>query len=177
MWQLHKPQKVKLIVGILAAGDSAVCAAKQGVEKTFGKIDLASNIWPFTHTDYYTEQMGKEIHRQFVSIEHLIAPEALAEIKICANNLEQQLAGQLALPFPRPVNLDPGYIEPSKLVLASTKNFSHRIYIGSSIWAEVTLIRAKAGWTALPYTFPDYRQGCYHEFFEKVRLKLKEQSE
>ena len=78
-------------------------------------------------------------------------------------------------PLPRPVNLDPGLIEPSKLVLATTKNYSHRIYIGHKMFAEVTLIYEKGDWRHFDYTYPDYRQSCYLDFFSKVRTRLLEQ--
>ena len=79
------------------------------------------------------------------------------------------------LDLPRPVNLDPGIIEASKLILATTKNYSHRIYIGEKMYAEVTLVFDKGSWHPLPYTYPDYRQQCYFDFFDKVRKRLLEQ--
>ena len=82
---------------------------------------------------------------------------------------------RLAFPLPRPVNLDPGIIEPSKLVLATTKNYSHRIYIGRKTYAEVTLIYDKGRWQPLDHTYPDYRQQCYFDFFDNVRTRLLEQ--
>jgi hypothetical protein len=88
------------------------------------------------------------------------------------NEIERELAHVLDRPFPRPVNLDPGVIEPSKLILATTKNYSHRIYIGKKMYAEVTLVFDKGGWRPLPYTYPDYRQRSYFDFFTQVRDKL-----
>jgi hypothetical protein len=73
------------------------------------------------------------------------------------------------------VNFDPGVIEPSKLILATTKNYAHRIYIGEKMYAEVTLVFDKGSWRPLPYTYPDYKQQCYHDFFEKLRKRLLEQ--
>ncbi|HSV27059.1 MAG TPA: DUF4416 family protein, partial [Sedimentisphaerales bacterium] len=139
-----------------------------------GEADFTSDVWQFCQTDYYRDETGEAILRQFVTFDRLINPGDLAAIKHRTNAIEQRLAGELDAAVPRPVNLDPGYIEPSKLVLASTKNFSHRIYIGSKMWAEVTLIYS-SGWTVLPWTFPDYRLGRYHEFFDKVRTHLVEQ--
>ena len=78
--------------------------------------------------------------------------------------------------LPRPVNLDPGIIEPSKLVLASTKNFSHRIYIGDGMYAELTLSFCRGKWQSFPYTFPDYKEERYHDFLSKVRDRLVEQA-
>ena len=175
MWQTKKPRPVKLIIGILAADTDCLQKAVETVSKEFGPADLISDVWPFDKTDYYKEQTGTTILRQFVSIKKLIDPGELAAIKHTTNRLEQELAEQLKRDVPRPVNLDPGLIEPSKLVLATTKNYSHRIYIGSQMYAEVTLIYDKGTWSALPYTYPDYRQACYWDFFEKVRKKLLEQ--
>ena len=175
MWDLHQPQPVKLIIGILAADETSLAAAIKAINKPFGVIDLASDVWPFTQTDYYKDELGPNALRQFVSIEKLIDPGKLAQIKHDTNSLEQQLADSLKLPLPRPVNLDPGFIEPSKLILASTKNFSHRIYIGNKMFAEVTLMYEKGAWRHFEYTFPDYRQSCYHDFLSKVRTRLMEQ--
>ncbi len=175
MWNVKEPKPVKLIAGILAADHQCLHASIEAIDAKFGKTDFASDVWPFDKTDYYKGQTGPRILRQFVSIERLIDPGLLAKIKHKTNKLEQKLAKSLVLPVPRPVNLDPGYIEPSKLVLASTKNYSHRIYIGKKIYAEVTLIFDKGNWRPLDHTYPDYRQQCYFDFFAKVRNKLLEQ--
>jgi hypothetical protein len=175
MWKLNIPKPVKLIIGILAADHKCVYTAADILADKFGRIDFTSDIWPFDKTDYYKDQTGSRILRQFISIEKLIDPGKLAKIKHKTNRLEQKLAKTLALPLPRPVNLDPGIIEPSKLVLATTKNYSHRIYIGSKMYAEVTLIFDKGRWCPLDHTYPDYRQQCYFDFFEKVRDRLLEQ--
>ena len=210
MWDLHQPKPVKLIIGILAANEAALAAAIKAISKSFGVIDLTSDVWPFTQTDYYKDEIGSNALRQFVTLEKLIDPGKLAQIKHDTNSLEQQLAGKLKVfsipdviaseakqsqsldinrlprrpdesgllamtPLPRPVNLDPGFIEPSKLILASTKNFSHRIYIGNKMFAEVTLMYEKGSWRHFEYTFPDYRQSCYQDFLSKVRNRLLEQ--
>jgi hypothetical protein len=175
MWKLQDPKPVKLIIGILAADQQCLHAAIEAIEDKFDGTDLVSDVWPFTQTDYYRDQTGPNILRQFVSIERLIDPGRLAKIKLKTNKLEQKLTGRLHMPLPRPVNLDPGIIEASKLILASTKNYSHRIYIGKKMYAEVTLIFDKGSWCPLPYTYPDYRQQCYFDFFEKVRTRLLEQ--
>jgi len=175
MWQLNDPKPVKLIIGILAADENCLTVAIETLKSEFGVIDLASDIWPFDQTDYYSDQTGPNILRQFVSVEKLIDPGQLARIKHDTNRIEQDLAKELDTPFPRPVNLDPGIIEPSKLILATTKNYSHRIYIQQKMYAEVTLIYDKGKWKPFEYTYPDYRQKCYHDFFSRVRTRLLEQ--
>jgi len=175
MWELKEPRPVKLMIGILAADEDCLSVAKEALVSEFGKAGLISDVWAFTQTDYYKNETGENILRQFVSIEKLIDPGKLAKIKHQANKLERKLAAELNLDLPRPVNLDPGVIEASKLVLATTKNYSHRIYIGEKMYAEVTLVFDKGSWCPLPYTYPDYRQQCYFDFFDKVRKRLLEQ--
>lgn len=175
MWELKTPDPVKLIVGILAADDKCLDAAINAIRGEFGQIDLFSDVWAFVQTDYYKNQTGEHILRQFITIERCIDPGELAAIKHKTNELERSLADELGPEPPRPVNLDPGFIEPSKLILASTKNFSHRIYIGEKMYAEVTLLFDKGRWCALPYTFPDFRQQRYWDFLGKVRTRLLEQ--
>jgi hypothetical protein len=175
MWELKEAKPVKLIIGILAADEECLRRAVEALTGEFGKADFESEVWAFEQTDYYKSQIGEHILRQFVSIEKLIDPGKLAKIKHRTNKLEQKLAGKAGLELPRPINLDPGIIEPSKLVLATTKNYSHRIYIGQKMYAEVTLIYDKGHWRPFEYTYPDYREHRYFDFFAKVRNRLVEQ--
>ena len=175
MWDTKEPKPVKLIIGILASNQDVLAAARKTIIDNIGQTDLVSDVWPFTQTDYYNTETGENILRQFVSIDKLIDPGSLPQIKHRTNTLEQQLAAKLNIDLPRPINLDPGIIEPSKLILATTKNYSHRIYIGQKMYAEVTLIFDKGSWQPLPYTYPDYKQQSYHDFFTKVRTRLLQQ--
>ncbi len=175
MWELKEPNPVKLIVGILASDERCLNAARDAVLASLGAADLVSEAWTFDQTDYYSKEIGPDVLRQFVSIGELVPPGVLADVKHRTNAIEQELAKTLATPYPRPVNLDPGVIEPSKLILASTKNFAHRIYLGKQMYAEVTLVFDKGQWRTLPYTFPDYYRPEYHEFLSLARTRLVEQ--
>jgi len=95
MWRLKEPNPVKLIVGILAANRRCLHAATDSVTSTFGRADLISEVWPFEKTDYYKDETGPRILRQFISIERLIDPGRLAKIKLKTNKLEQKLAKKL----------------------------------------------------------------------------------
>jgi hypothetical protein len=124
--------------------------------------------------------MGVPLIKRFFAFERLIDPARLPEIKCLTNAWERQYAedvGRSATPSyvaTRPLNLDPGYLELAKLVLASTKDHAHRIYLSQGIYAEVTLqYRLKAGWQPQPWTFPDYRRADYHEFFDRCREYLR----
>ena len=175
MWQLNEPKPAKLIIAILAADDKCLKIAHQQIIENFGTIDLTSPAWSFTLSNYYRDEVGPTPLKQIVSIEKLIHPGDLPAAKHRSNQLEQQIAETLDIDLPRPVNLDPGIIEPAKLILATTKDYSHRIYIGQQMYAEVTLIYDKGAWKIMPYTYPDYRQPEYHQFLTKVRTKLMEQ--
>jgi hypothetical protein len=172
MWELKDPSPVKLVIAILSSDAQCLDQVRPVLVEALGPVDLVSDVWPFVQTAYYADQAGQQIVRQFVSIEKLVDPGVLADMKHRTNEIEQELAHVLDRPFPRPVNLDPGVIEPSKLILATTKNYSHRIYIGKKMYAEVTLVFDKGGWRPLPYTYPDYRQRQYFDFFTQVREKL-----
>jgi len=178
MAQVKPVQPVKLIVGMLSRSELLFEAAREKMPTEWGTIDIAGDVMPFDYTDYYFKQMGKPLLRQFVSFERLIDPGDLAQIKHQSNAWEDKL-GQIepgrALAVERPINLDPGYVEQSKLVLATTKNYSHRIYIGSSMYAETTLRYHRGRWDTWPFTYPDYGGGAYDEFFTKVRDRLMEQ--
>ena len=178
MAQVRPVPPVKLIVGMLSQTELLFEAARRKMSTAWGTIDIISAVLPFDYTDYYTRQMGKPLLRQFVSFERLIDPGDLAPIKHQSNAWEEEL-GQTepgrAPAVARPINLDPGYVEPSKLVLATTKNYSHRIYIGGSMYAETTLRYHQGRWAAWPFTYPDYGSGAYDEFLTTVRDRLMEQ--
>ena len=175
MWEIKEPASVKLIIGILAANEHCRVRAVEAITQTFGTIDMISDTWPFTQTHYYDQETGPSILRGFVTIDQPIHPGTLAQVKHQTNDIEKDLAQALSEHAIRPVNLDPGIIEPSKLVLASTKNFSHRIYIGQNMFAEITLIFDKGQWRFTPYTYPDYQTPHYLAFFSQVREKIKAQ--
>jgi hypothetical protein len=170
------PQPVKLICGLLGGDVDLLRRARQLLVRRFGATDLESDIWPFDQTDYYAEEMGPELRRWFLSFETLMPPDALAGTKHEANAVEEMIAEQcLPLGIPRPVNLDPGYVDLGKLVLATTKDRSHRVYIGQRMYAEVTLHWAEGRWQSWPWTYPDYCQPHYHGFFVQVRERLRQQ--
>ena len=170
------PLPVKLFCGLLSGDLDLLQRARQLLRRRFGPIDLESGIWPFDQTDYYQDEMGSDLQRQFVGFERTTHPDALPGIKHETNAIEEEITAQCAaLEIPRPVNLDPGYLDLGKLVLATTKDRSHRLYIGQSMYAEVTLHFVDGNWQTWPWTYPDYRQRKYHEFFTRLRDRFREQ--
>lgn len=170
MGAIDDPQPVKVLVGVLYTDDALLEVARQSLTELLGSIDMESSAVPFDFTDYYRASMGEGLLRRFLAFEELVDPGQLGPLKVRANEIEVQLAA-LQDAVARPVNLDPGYITGSKLVLASTKDFAHRIYLGGGIYAEVTLLFRHGRWESLPWTYPDYRSEAYQEFLTQVRLR------
>ena len=175
MAEVSKAPTVKLICGMICSCKDLFDLAERRMGERFGPVDLRSDLMNFDFTHYYDAEMGTPLYRKFVSFQKLIDPEELIEAKRHTNRLEEQFASKSNLQVSRPINLDPGYIEESKLVLGSMKNFSHRIYLGSGVYGEITLMYQKGKWKGLNWTFPDYGSGRYNSFLTAVRDKLRKQ--
>jgi hypothetical protein len=169
MGQIEKSLPVKLIASIFTQKDHLFEIAEKILEKKFGPVDLRSPILYFTQTRYYEEEFGSNLKRRFISFERLIGPDSLWKIKLITNKIEDKFAKDKKRQF----NLDPGYISQSNLVLASTKNYSHRLYIKKDIYEEITLIYRDKTFHALPWTYPDYQSKECIDIFIKIRENLK----
>jgi hypothetical protein len=168
MGKIRTPEPVKLFVGVLTSIPETVPVVEEKLTAIFGNVDTRSEPYLFDMTHYYDESMGTPIYRYFISFENLIEPSAIAAAKVKTNDMEAAFAAE----YPgveRPINLDPGYVEQSKIVLASTKNFFHRIFVSAGIYAEVTLHFQDGAWQSLPWTFPDYKTARYHPYFSSMR--------
>jgi hypothetical protein len=162
---------VKLFVGVLVSDPGLIPSIRERLTALFGTIDHESPVIPFDFTDYYSPEMGDAIDRLFFSFASLIDADELAEVKRQTNTLEEEFSTEqtASQPVKRPVNLDPGYIENAKVILASTKNFYHRIYLGRGIFAEVTMHFRNNTFQFFPWTYPDYQSKEYQEFFLRIR--------
>ncbi len=175
MGELRPRENVMLMLAAFSRHESALAWAKAKAEARFGRVALASEPFSFGHTTYYTAEMGAPLRKQFLAFEQLIALEALPEIKLLTNDWEAELAASGEYPEQRPLNLDPGYLCLAKLVLATTKDHAHRIYLHKGIFAEITLRYDRdAGWQPHPWTFADYREPALHAFLEQCRQKYRQ---
>ncbi len=174
MGEIHVKQPVLLILPAFAAEEAVLLWAKSRATELFGPVALESDTFRFDRfTDYYAPSMGAELLKQIWAFEVPIDPERLAAIKVATNRLEEEYAEiHASSEIVRPLNLDPGYVDLGKLVLASTKDHAHRIYLQQGIFAELTLIYTKKHWQPLPWTYPDYQSKEYHEFFDRCRTVL-----
>jgi hypothetical protein len=175
MGQVVWPLPVKLIVGLIVADEAIVGAVRLHLVATYGQIDLETAPLPFVATHYYEREMGAGLHKIFWSFAALIAPETLAAIKRTTNTFERMFATRDAAEERRRVNLDPGYVDLAKLVLATTKDRQHRLYLGHGIYGEVTLRFTRGRFLPWEWTYPDYRMPEYVGFFETVRQRYRQQ--
>lgn len=172
MGQISDPAPVQLLIAATSRYTEALRWAGEIATQHYGAVAFASDAYNFTETDYYTATMGTGLKKQFLLFERLIDPAALAGIKCQTNRWESEYAALAGHTEPRPLNLDPGYITAAKLVLASTKDHAHRIYLGDGIYAEVTLAFRHRRWRPLDWTYPDYQRDDYHQFFTQCRERL-----
>jgi len=162
-----KPLPVKpLVSAIFAQPDVAVNLLSE-LRAWFGPADLISEWLPFTQTSYYTTEMGPVLGRRLIAFMHLAAPQALPEWKRFTNNLEQRYA----LGARRLVNIDPGYVARERLVLATGKNYVHRLYLDQGIYGDLTLIFQRGRFQPLPWTYPDYASSPLLDLVHLVRKK------
>lgn len=162
---------VKLTVGFIFSNEGDLYKAKLYLKKQFGKIDFESQTLPFIHTAYYEKEFGKDLKRVFISFQRLILPEELPQIKIITKRIEKKLSNRAY----RRINIDPGYLDYAKLILASTKDYKHRIYLDKGIYAEVTLFYQNRTFHSWEWTYPDYKTSEYIRIFNRIRQIYVEQ--
>lgn len=161
------PKPAKLLIGLIVQEKRYIAAAADALIEKFGPVDMASSWFPFDYTTYYEPEMGASLFRRMLAFKTLIKQSELAQIKLVTNELEQEYStgGK------RTVNIDPGYLLNERFVLATGKNFSHRIYIGRRIYADLTLIYKDGRFQALPWTYPDYADERMLTYLQQVRNK------
>lgn len=165
----HKP--VRLFIGFIFKDFDILNKADGYLRKHFGEKDFESQTLPFIHTDYYENEFGKNLLKKFISFKRLIKPEALSRIKIFTNELEKRLSFCSS----RRINIDPGYLDLSKVVLATTKDYTHRLYLKKGIYAEVTLFCQDKIFKPWAWTYPDYKSAEYIAIFNQLRKIYAEQ--
>lgn len=159
------PEPALLFIGILYAKDPYFEQAKRVLIKLFGPLLMETLSFKWDYSDYYKEELGESIMRKFIFFEKLIIPDEIINIKLKTNDIEDLLS----VNGKRRVNLDPGYLTKAKLVLATTKNYSHRIYLGKGIYGEVTLIYKDKTFKPHIFTYADYQDPKFLEIFLQAR--------
>ena len=132
----------------------------------FGPLEDFSEAYPFNQTDYYTPEMGPDLFRTFFVLKKLSRDHELARFKEGAVQMEKAF---FSISGKRSVNLDPGYLDAVKVVLASTKHGGHKIALTDRIYADIVLDYYKGAFRPFDWTFPDFRSGVYFPLLEKIR--------
>jgi hypothetical protein len=163
----QEPKPAKLVIGLFMQDRALFEPLAAELASEFGCLDMVSPWMPFNYTTYYQQEMGTPLFRRLLAFKPLIEQLQLAAVKLTTNRLEDQYTRSGR----RRVNIDPGYLLYERFVLASGKNFSHRIYIGHRIYADLTLIYRGGAFEKLPWTYPDYADRPILSFLEQVRDK------
>jgi len=161
------PKPAKLVVGLFMGDKALLEAAARDLSDAFGPIDLISPWFDFNFTDYYTSEMGAPLFRRVLSFREHVQQHGLTDIKLVTNGFEEKYAENGR----RRINMDPGCLVRERFVLATTKNYTHRISIGRGIYADLTLIYTRGGFQTLPWTYPDYAEESMLTFLGRVRSK------
>jgi hypothetical protein len=169
-----RPPLVLPIFAAFAQSDALLDLLPQLLADHFGPVDLVSFRFEFFETDYYAASMGERLRKQFFTLCELRAADFLPDFKNRSNQIETLVCENHAGPSARPLNLDPGYLDFGKLVLATTKDHAHRIYLGRGIFGEVTLAFRDQAWHPWPWTYPDYKREDVRQFFKMARERYRE---
>lgn len=164
----REPAAAKLITGLLFTDFEVRRRVLAALQERFGPLDFLAEARPFTYTDYYEPELGSGIQRQTAGFAELVRPEDLPDIKLFTNGIEAQYTWEGR----RSVNIDPGLLSEERVVLATGKNFTHRIYLREGIYADLTLIYQSGSYQTLPWTYPDYRDETLRHFLGALRRKL-----
>lgn len=168
--RLHTP--AFLLLAAFSRHAEALDWTRRRAVEAWGPLAHESPRFDFAQTDYYQAEMGSGLKKTFLVFERAFDPSELAAVKLLTNAWEREYAAAAGAPEPRPLNLDPGYLTLAKLVLASTKDHSHRIYLSQGIFAEVTLYYSARRWQAREWTYADYRRDDFQAFFTACREDL-----
>lgn len=163
----QQPKPAKLFLSLISASQEFITAALSELIEYYGILDFVSVVLPFDYTEYYYAEMGQPLVRRFASFDRLIAQEDLPGIKMQTNSLEAELSEGAN----RTVNIDPGYLLAERLVLASCKNYAHRIYLSQGIYADLTLVYQDKDYRPMAWTYPDYAEPKVRSWLRGLRQK------
>jgi len=161
----------KLIIGILTIEKQLPELLIKRVVNNFGHIERIDGPFPFDYTKYYNEEMGENIQKYFLTFDHLVLPDCLAEIKELTNLIEKEWSSGKK----RSINLDPGILSETRFILATTKDRGHRVPLKNGIYAEVTLIYMHKEFQPLPWTYADFCDPQYRILLKEIRKSYLQQ--
>ncbi len=164
------PPPAKLLASVIYRDEERFAEARALFANGIGTVERVSDAFPFDFTEYYAREMGAPLARRFVVAADPVARDALAAVKEAAERIEEALA----VGGRRTVNVDPGLLTEENFILATGKNYSHRVYLRDGVFADLTLVYEKGAYRALPWTYPDYASGPVRAFLADVRSAYRE---
>lgn len=170
MSRRKEPSPARLLVSAIYREEDCFRQLLPALEARLGPVGRTSGPFPFDRTDYYEREMGAPLSRRFVVMERLVPRDALAAAKIDAEELE----GELSVNGRRTVNLDPGLLTEENYLLATGKNYSHRVYLRDGVFADLALVYRKGAFHPLPWTYPDLASDGIRAFLAEAREELRE---
>lgn len=168
MARILPPKPVKFFVAVLFVDESALSSAKKIMTAVWGPLDFEGTDRAFDVSDYYEPEMGRSILRRFLAFQAPMPPDELASAKVRCNQIEEDLSVE----GKRTVNIDVGYLDHNKIILASAKEEGQKIYLGQGIYADLMGRFRDGRYQPFDWTFPDYRDGRYDEELRRVRSLL-----
>jgi hypothetical protein len=165
----HPPELSLLFTSLLFSKREVLSSVRLFLIDRFGGVLLESDEHPWNHTTYYDNELGTPVWRKIIFFREPFDPLSLPDVKLETNALESSFSEDGR----RRVNIDPGYIMRSRVVLASAKDYSHRMYLGKGIYGEVALFFKGNQFNPLPYTYFDYREPRSLALFQDARKRLK----
>lgn len=163
--KLRKPEPVKYLAALTIGNMEILEECKHDLEIRYGEVDHTSPFFAFDHSDYYETEMGAKLRKQFLSFKELQLIENFVKMKLSCIELETKFS----IDGRRQVNIDPAYLELAKLVVATRKNFDHRIYLGHGVYGDVQLRFRNGEFVASGWTYPDYSSVIVINFLKMVR--------
>lgn len=163
----REPDPVKLISSLFASDRKVLDLTIEELAREYGHPDWVSPELFFDRTQYYVREMSWPLYRRFISFAEVIEPDRIADIKLRTNALERKYIREAK----RTVNIDPGYVTPERLILATGKNYTHRVYLAKGIYADLTLIFRQGSFQPLEWTYPDYAESAIIEYFNAIRKR------
>lgn len=170
MGEIREVKSVLYFASIIYRMENAFKEGLANLLETLGETEEITEEMEFSHTDYYKDEMGENLKRRLLLFKSLRKREDLPNIKIKTNEIEKRLSNR----GNRTVNIDPGYITLENVILATTKNYTHRIYLGGGIYGDLTLIFKGGTYRPLEWTYPDYASQQIIGIFNKWRTILKD---
>ncbi|MDG5814215.1 DUF4416 family protein [Chitinispirillales bacterium ANBcel5] len=174
MASVHQPDPVKYFVAVLYKQSTLFTRALEEIEKRWGEIDYQGDDHHFDVTDYYESEMGEPLQRRLVSLKELRNPKDIVEVKLQCNQIEFSLC----IEGKRGVNLDAGYLDHNKTLLASAKEAGQKVYLDKGIYADLAGRYRGGRYRSFEWSFPDFRDGRYDNELLAIRatylVQLKE---